>query len=119
MAKKAAVKEKKSSAASPAAPVSLGQKRACLKCSTKFYDFAKDPIVCPKCHAKMTPEDFASAIPKSEPRRREKPVVQEVAKDEEGAADGPASDFESLEDLADSEEEVDIDVDKDDEENNY
>jgi len=118
MAKKAATKEKKSSGAAAPAPVSLGQKRTCLKCSTKFYDFEKDPIVCPKCHAKMTAEDFATAIPKSEPRRREKPV-QEVAKDEDSAADSSGSEFESLEDLADSEEDVDIDVDKDDEENNY
>jgi uncharacterized protein (TIGR02300 family) len=116
MAKKAAPKEKKSTASAPAAPVKLGEKRACLKCSTKFYDFGKNPIVCPKCHAKMTAEDFASAIPKAEPRRREKPAPVE-AKDEEASTDTAADTFESLEDLADSEEDMDIDVDKDDEEN--
>jgi uncharacterized protein (TIGR02300 family) len=27
----------------------LGKKRTCLSCGAKFYDLAKDPIVCPKC----------------------------------------------------------------------
>ncbi len=27
----------------------LGAKRHCQSCATKFYDFNKDPIVCPKC----------------------------------------------------------------------
>lgn len=26
-----------------------GMKRQCLSCSTLFYDFSKNPIVCPKC----------------------------------------------------------------------
>ncbi len=29
----------------------LGAKRQCQSCATKFYDFNKDPIVCPKCGA--------------------------------------------------------------------
>ena len=27
----------------------LGTKRLCGSCGAKFYDLAKDPIVCPKC----------------------------------------------------------------------
>ncbi len=27
----------------------LGAKRQCQSCATKFYDFNKDPILCPKC----------------------------------------------------------------------
>ena len=27
----------------------LGAKRQCLNCGTKFFDFSKDPILCPKC----------------------------------------------------------------------
>jgi uncharacterized protein (TIGR02300 family) len=27
----------------------LGTKRLCAHCGAKFYDLAKDPIVCPKC----------------------------------------------------------------------
>ncbi|MBI5313342.1 MAG: TIGR02300 family protein [Methylocystis sp.] len=29
----------------------LGAKRQCQSCGTKFYDFKKDPIACPKCGA--------------------------------------------------------------------
>jgi uncharacterized protein (TIGR02300 family) len=29
----------------------LGAKRQCQSCGTKFYDFNKDPIACPKCGA--------------------------------------------------------------------
>jgi uncharacterized protein (TIGR02300 family) len=31
------------------AKTDLGTKRQCLNCGTKFYDLARDPIVCPKC----------------------------------------------------------------------
>lgn len=27
----------------------LGVKRQCQNCGTKFFDFSKDPIICPKC----------------------------------------------------------------------
>lgn len=27
----------------------IGFKRVCMFCATKFYDFNKTPIVCPKC----------------------------------------------------------------------
>ena len=40
----------------------LGSKRACLKCGAKFYDFARDPIVCPKCEASFTSAEFAKAV---------------------------------------------------------
>lgn len=29
----------------------LGSKRQCQSCATKFFDFNRDPIVCPKCGA--------------------------------------------------------------------
>ena len=31
----------------------LGAKRQCQSCATKFYDFNKDPILCPKCGAEF------------------------------------------------------------------
>ena len=27
----------------------LGSKRTCQNCGTKFFDFSRDPITCPKC----------------------------------------------------------------------
>jgi uncharacterized protein (TIGR02300 family) len=31
-----------------------GLKRVCASCATRFYDFNKDPILCPKCGAEFT-----------------------------------------------------------------
>jgi uncharacterized protein (TIGR02300 family) len=33
----------------PVAKPELGTKRICGSCGTKFYDLARDPILCPKC----------------------------------------------------------------------
>jgi uncharacterized protein (TIGR02300 family) len=33
----------------------LGLKRICGNCGTKFYDLARDPIVCPKCGTTYVP----------------------------------------------------------------
>jgi uncharacterized protein (TIGR02300 family) len=33
----------------------LGTKRLCGSCGAKFYDLAKDPIVCPKCETVFQP----------------------------------------------------------------
>lgn len=33
----------------------LGFKRICMFCGTKFYDFNKSPIVCPKCGETFDP----------------------------------------------------------------
>jgi uncharacterized protein (TIGR02300 family) len=93
----------------------LGTKRQCLSCGTKFYDLAKDPIVCPRCGATFQPAMLA---------RRAEPVKQVEEEDEiELEAVGP--EIISLED-ADAEEtvkddviegvedDVDVDVDVDD-----
>lgn len=31
-----------------------GLKRVCASCATRFYDFNKSPIICPKCSAEFT-----------------------------------------------------------------
>jgi len=31
-----------------------GLKRVCATCQTKFYDFNKSPVICPKCSAEFT-----------------------------------------------------------------
>lgn len=31
-----------------------GTKRSCESCAAKFYDFKRDPIICPKCDTKFT-----------------------------------------------------------------
>ena len=45
----------------------LGAKRQCQNCGTKFFDFNRDPITCPKCgtvfEAVMTPARASRAAP--------------------------------------------------------
>ncbi len=59
--KKAAKKAVTPSVEKPSAPVSLGTKRVCPKCSTRFYDFGKTEINCPKCNAHIDPVDLDPA----------------------------------------------------------
>ncbi len=33
-----------------------GIKRVCPSCNIKYYDFNKNPIVCPKCHSEFDPD---------------------------------------------------------------
>lgn len=40
----------------------LGAKRQCQSCATKFYDFNRDPIVCPKCGATFHLEPMARTV---------------------------------------------------------
>jgi uncharacterized protein (TIGR02300 family) len=39
----------------------LGAKRQCQSCATKFYDFNRDPILCPKCGAAFHVASLARA----------------------------------------------------------
>ena len=72
-----------------------GAKRVCLSCATKFYDFGKNPIVCPGCGNSFSPDDFskpkrggrgenraeaaAAAAARARPKRVDE--VEEVAAD--------------------------------------
>jgi uncharacterized protein (TIGR02300 family) len=47
----------------------MGVKRQCLSCNAKFFDLAKDPILCPKCGETFTPVVLA----RSPPRRAGRP----------------------------------------------
>jgi hypothetical protein len=48
----------------------LGSKRMCVSCSTRFYDMAKAPPVCPKCGTEQPPEVPRVRAPVREVRRR-------------------------------------------------
>ena len=62
----------------------LGSKRACQECSTKFFDFNRRPIVCPKCGAV-----FVIAT-RDKMRRAEAEPKKEVAEDASPAGAGVA-----------------------------
>lgn len=73
---------------------SLGTKRTCPACGTRFYDLNKNPIECPSCHEKFTVEPI---LPSKQDQMAEKPEevapepVEDVVADEPVAADEVAA----------------------------
>jgi uncharacterized protein (TIGR02300 family) len=97
---------KKAASKSPAA--NLGSKRQCPKCTTKFYDFGKEEIVCPKCGAEVDP-NASIQIPRTAADAKRPTKVADVDNDDDTTArpDAAASDeFESVDDLADDEDDL-------------
>ena len=96
----------KKSAQKAVASVSLGSKRLCPKCGTKFYDFGKtDELECPKCLASIdleNPTPVVAEVPKKAPKAKD--LNEEVLVEEEASSSGPESEFESLEDLEEDDE---------------
>lgn len=72
-----------------------GTKRICQSCATKFYDFGRTPIVCPKCSAVFDPETLLKSRRNrpSAPAKSSKPTapVKPAAKDDDppDAPDAP------------------------------
>jgi uncharacterized protein (TIGR02300 family) len=56
----------------------LGAKRQCQSCATKFYDFNRNPILCPKCGAAFHVTSFTS---------RAAPVADDEAETEKDEAE--------------------------------
>ena len=96
-----------------APPPNLGTKRACTKCSTKFYDFGKSDLQCPKCRHKLSPEELdANRIFMEAKKKPEKPQPKSTADEEETTVDAGDA-FESVDEL-DADDDVDVTVDADD-----
>ncbi len=58
----------------------LGTKRLCGSCGAKFYDLAKDPIICPKCETVFHPVVYTSTRMRPEAARAPvAPLVPEAA----------------------------------------
>jgi uncharacterized protein (TIGR02300 family) len=56
----------------------LGLKRICGNCGAKFYDLARDPIMCPKCGTVYVPTAASARAP-----ARPEPVAVAVAEEPE------------------------------------
>jgi uncharacterized protein (TIGR02300 family) len=76
----------------------LGIKRICGNCGTKFYDLARDPILCPKCGTVYE----ITAAPARATAAKAAPVVAVVAEEPEPVAPAGAEVI-SLEEAAEAE----------------
>ena len=101
--------------------MNLGTKRACPHCGTKFYDFNKDEISCPKCKTMLDLTDLSQPAKAPEPKKPK--VAKTIGEDplvetEEIATEQPGDAIESLDELDDDEDEVveDLDVEEKEEE---
>jgi uncharacterized protein (TIGR02300 family) len=82
---------------------SLGTKRTCQSCGSKYYDFNKDKIVCPSCGEGFDPEVLLKS-------RRIKPVA--TAKPEAQSAEIVIDSDDDIDDAVD--DDIDDAVDDDD-----
>lgn len=99
----------------------MGTKRTCRDCGAKFYDLARVPAVCPKCHAPFVEPVRAAAAPRSAMRGRigspwsrgaNLPAVASPAADHAEPAEEVDDDEEEAEEGDDAlEEEADEDED--------
>jgi len=90
----------------PIEPGRLGQKRGCLECGTKFYDFERTPITCPKCFSEFDPEDLEPKIVLKSDSKKTRVEEKEEEPERELVVSDSGEDFESLEDLSDDESAV-------------
>ncbi len=98
-------------------PASLGNKWACPKCATKFYDFMKEEGKCPKCGqlinfkelhqanlaalAALTKKAKPKPVPEEEP---DTPAVAVAAESLDELDDGPETSLDDLEVDSDKED---------------
>ena len=86
-----------------------GIKRICPSCNIKYYDFNKDPIICPKCEFEFD----SDLLLKSRKGRTiaTKTEVNEVSSDvkkEEETLEGDINSIENDEDILELDDETDI-----------
>lgn len=86
----------------------LGAKRQCQSCATKFYDFNRDPIVCPKCGAAFHLEPLARSVARSvdeEPEgNKDEAEVVSLSEAEENESKGAAIEIDDDVEIDDGEE---------------
>lgn len=99
-----------------------GTKRICQSCGARFYDFQRQPIVCPSCGATFEPEVLArSRRPRAAPRAAPVVAAVEPEADDDDLVklevdDDAEADFESADELGEDADVPDIATDVDDDE---
>ena len=86
-----------------------GIKRVCPSCSIKYYDFNKDPIICPKCEFEFDPDLLLkSRKGRSIATKIEENVVLSDVKKEEETLENDINLIENDEDILEIDDETDI-----------
>ena len=60
------------------AKAELGIKRVCLSCNMRFYDFSRNPIICPGCGAEFDPQRLTKSQKSSRTPQAETKVTEPV-----------------------------------------
>ena len=93
------------------AELKWGTKRTCLSCGAKFYDFAREPIVCPSCEVAFkveTPVKQKRVVRSTAWAKAPKKAVAEARRDDEVADNTKIDDDSDTEDEDDGESKNDI-----------
>ena len=86
-----------------------GIKRVCPSCSIKYYDFNKNPIICPKCEFEFDPDLLLkSRKGRSIATKTEVNEVSSDVKKEEETLENDINSIENDEDILDIDDETDI-----------
>jgi uncharacterized protein (TIGR02300 family) len=89
-----------------------GTKRQCQSCGAKYYDFGREPIVCPACSTVFDPEAILKARrPRPTPGAKKDRVVPAEAAEaetEEAAVEGAGEEKEPEDPDADSGDDADL-----------
>jgi len=90
----------------------LGTKRICVACSTRFYDLAKAPAVCPKCGTEQPVEQprprrtGGNVIEEKRAKKVPVPGLEDADAEVETAEEEAEEDV--LEDASDLEDDADV-----------
>ena len=94
-----------------------GIKRVCPSCGTKYYDFNKNPIICPKCEFEFDPDLLLkSRKGRSIATKTEEPQVSSDAKKEDKTLEDDINSLENEEEILEIDEnqeeleETDLDI---------
>ena len=86
-----------------------GIKRVCPSCSIKYYDFNKDPIICPKCEFEFDPDLLLkSRKGRSIATKNESNIVSNDTKKETKTLEEDINSLQNDEDILEIDDEADI-----------
>ena len=86
-----------------------GIKRVCPSCGIKYYDFNKNPIICPKCEFEFDPDLLLkSRKGRSIASKTEVDEVSSDVKKEEETLGGDINSIENAEDILEIDDDTDV-----------